>query len=651
MAGPLPGASRFFLDAADPRQPLIGHLCKAFEGVLDPARARAMVDALADARNDPAAIADVLRRHLGELDEPLETLVQRLLRIEGTANQIGWLPLRSMIKVTDGVVQGFKGPTELQRAFRRWISERTADGIDPADLTPERFVEEMRLDLAIRKEGGISVGLDLPTAHERYLDWVHRKFKDADPPVARGELNNTNFAAHPPEDYIKFVSPQRRPALELEALFGPRAARVADSAISSAPNSGTDWARIFGRIAPDPEPDWKARIVGFLTSQTTLRQTVEAAFRTRYPDVPAGEALDERIFIWMQDVLNHHIFNSAEGLDDVLPTMVYDRFLSDHVGDSMLRLLLGPKLMANGIHSGEFVQRLLDAYEAFATVALKLNIPWDTIKFREVGGMFELVQKAMSQAGHVKGYVFELEVVFVVIRNADGSTKVVVQLMLGGKAGPDILLVKGGKVFVIQLKSLAKLSDLYGFNGEAARQTGSDLLRFLDEVDQGMTATDWPDVPVPGHGNKTLDNVWLFYFDARRAPPSEISKANAKTHFDRMNELFRQKNVDISAANGRAMRDEILGTAGQRLEKDTNTRIRQVLEEIIAEADEPISVAELAILRLFFSPKMPAITPALKAKYLARARQVAGFANPLEIGHELRDSNHLYSAAYPAHEP
>ncbi len=665
----------------DLRQPLLRHLCEASGGVLsDETAAGAFLDNLrrAAANQDHAEMERLIRTTLGEVDDAAEdalsTVLRRVMQMSDSNSSIAWLPLEAMIKITGeaGVVRGFKGTTELDNWFQRWRAWRKAEGATGADLAPEAFVAYLRRHNGMKAHprfpGAQTFDDDIAAA--AYERWIRAQIKRNEGSLR--ELTLDDFLAYPPSKYRLNAAPGKRPALAMESMFGPTPARrTGAEAIRRAPGPDkSDWGKKFPRQMKEGGPSWKSDLINLLIDSDAFEAAMLAAFNRRFPEVaniPKPHRLDDvpwdaRAPIWMRDVLIHHIFeagtDAADGLGD---NIMLDTWLRTNLtgsdGDAILTAMLGRKIMDPNttpkLSPEEFVERLLDNYEAFGAVALNMNIPWESGKFRRLGGMFELVQKGMSRSGTVRGYVFELESLFVALSRASDDADLVLQFKIGGLDGPDLMIIAGDSVSVTQMKAYLSVSSLYGWGGEAARQTGSDISRMIDEFGGDLDAL----VARPGHldlqvdlgpkGQKKLSNEWTFFVDGRRNAEGLSTRVldNMARETAEMNTMLARQSDRI--ADNAADFDAFCDAATHRIAKDGPTINETLRRAHDLDLDPGLeTLGELAALRLFLNEKTGLLTDDELHKLIKKAKVANKFNPPLTLKLEARTQQHLADGSF-----
>ncbi len=653
----------------DLRQPLLSHLTKVTEDILTEEAAATLLTRLAAARNDPVEVRRLISEALDGADAPLVRLVRGVLELDEAGTEIAWLPLEAMIKKSENcVVQGFKGTTELDNWFQRWKAWHTEAGRPLNDLTPKNFIDEMRLDQALVKApDGTGIGFTNPVAHQAYRRWVLARVRKAsgDSNIGLGDLDDSHFLAHTADVYMKHMAPGRRPAAAIEALFGPSPmVRSGRHAITGAPGPDkSDWAKIFGRVWRDPEADWLRKVKDLLGNQPELQRKVRAAFDRRFPDGAPPDpgmgdlvnmAWDERIPLWVNDAILNHIERSGALVSDLGDNILLDQLIRESLdspqGDEVLTRLLGKSLMGKGIHSDEFVERLIDSYLVFGAIAVDMNIPWGHAAYARLGGMFELVQKGMSRSGTMRGYAFELEVIYHAIKAHSHNADIVLQFKINNLDGPDLLLVTATKVEVKQMKAYKSISALYHVNGEAARQTGSDIRRFmdeylgdLDELAQGTGPIDWPSIPIEGHGSRQLDNTWTFFVDGRRTPGGLSARVqdNLADQATTLNAML----TNTAQATDENVAD-ILAKSTEKLVKNSSETIADKKTLAMGRADPPLSVAQVALLRMFMKEHMGTLSDDALEALVTRARVASRLNPPIQIAFDVRTIEHLNAASH-----
>lgn len=674
--------------STDLRQPLLSHLREAIAGEMSEADAAALLAELnrPAVRNNPEAMQNAIDAALGEGGgQTLARIMGRVLRYGQNGTEIGWLPLEAMLSIKGGKVVGFKGPEVLNTRFKRWEAKKVAAGANADDLSPEDFIYEMRLDQALEFDAdGVAIGFrNAPDAMEGYRNWVLRQVRKraGSRRRAKSALGPNDYARFPADEYLQKMRPGGKPAAAVEGLFGPSPARrPVQRQISGAGGSGFNhWAKRFGRAAPKPEPDWQAKVVALVTDPAEFNRRM----RERYPDgipTPWQEgnlAWDDRIGIWLNDALIHKVFEVSP---DAAPdqSVVFSYWLRQHImntndagmpldtlsaeGTKVLTALMGPKAMKEGVHSEEFLDRLIDSYVSFGAVANRLNVPWDSGAYRRHGGMFELVQKCMSRSGTPRGYVFELETIFVAIQRYGPDADMYFQFKIAKKDGPDMMLVDGNTVRVFQAKAHINVADVYGWTGVAAKQTGSDISRMLDEFGPDfaeltpeqfetllntMGALDIP-VKLDDTTTKRLHSEWTYSVDGRR-PGHTVTGAqiaNMRTATEEMNAMFLRNATDDDVLSQADVFNDFCNRATHRLSTDGATVGETLQRASRLQTAPPLTLAEAAILRLFLQGAKGELTDGALTVLIRKARLAGKFDPPLKILLDLRTKDHLDNAGF-----
>ncbi|HKI75115.1 MAG TPA: hypothetical protein VJ998_10740, partial [Pseudomonadales bacterium] len=291
----------------------------------------------------------------------------------------------------------------------------------------------------------------------------------------------------------------------------------------------------------------------------------------------------------------------------------------------------------------------------FGATAVNMGIPWAHGPYARVGGMFELVQKGMSRAGTVRGFTFELECVFTSIREFinDAGVDIILQFKILGKDGPDMLLVTATKVRIRQMKAYISVSAVYGWTGEAARQTGSDISRMIDAFGSDLDALLAKSGPLKldvdlgePKGTRELDSEWTFFVDGRRdaADLSASVQRNALERTDEMNAMFSR--TGDSVTNHTEEFAQFCADATHQIAKDGPSIGETLIRASGRQANPPLSMAEVAILRLFLNEKTGLLSDEALDTLIKKARVAARFDPPLKITLDIRTKQHLKAGSF-----
>ncbi len=521
-AGSLPSnfgtGSRNAIEAA--RQQAMKHFSDAYGGVLDPDEASDLLDRIVRAADDPDEIARILREAGDELDSPLASLVSRMIRLGATKGDLAFLPVQSLVKTGRHGIEGFKAPPELDMMYQRWVS--TLD--DTADTSAEAFIRQTRA--GVIAQGSPPVFAD-NVLQKRYVEYVKRRAGNNNPSPA-------DFAQHSPDAYLKAVSPNGRPRAILDGLFGPAVRDV----IEATPRKVKRWNNFFPRETLAAPSSFKATLQGYLGTDTTaLYGKIDDLYKLRYPGT--NQAPDD-VKQWIFDALQHHLDEAAGD------------------PDAALDLLCGQKTMRKGIHPDEFLHRLMDAEDILENTVRNagFNVSQNRMEdIRRIPGMFDLVQKVMTRSGYEKGYVFELELIIETLEEGlEEGDRLVLQLILDHKDGPDMIILRGGRAIIKQAKSFNRLSSISGFYGGGLKQMGSDLRRIIADsdarrlaegLDPDATGT-WPQIKAPGiDGTYTVDNVFTFILDKSRIKSPHPRPLSAAEFADEFGPLDRVSDFGV----------------------------------------------------------------------------------------------------------
>jgi hypothetical protein len=349
-----------------------------------------------------------------------------------------------------------------------------------------------------------------------------------------------------PFDYVTGERAGRSHAL-LNLLFGEgyrNALREAAGIRTPRLQPAALWPRLVACLWPPPDA----------LAVPRLRQLLQV--RTIDPDVPPGalRAAVESVIERTSVVVNPERVNRATGMIYALAK----RYAPDgdiaQLTDEALLELMGKPMSVD-----EFIHRLVIGFDIMADEADLIG-PELLDKLLRVQGVESFLEMVLQKSGYEHGYTFEVFLVLRELFDELDPSRIWMQIVVGGKQGPDIgrIIVDelGRRVRLIQAKSYRDINALLrpSETGEIWRQMRSDLLRL--KADGFMvTGPDGTRLPIDRTIEFAIDwwHLRKTSFRMDGIDPADLHSLREST--DEVSEAFKTKYVNDKVAELQAYLD------------------------------------------------------------------------------------------------
>lgn len=313
-----------------------------------------------------------------------------------------------------------------------------------------------------------SKGFVIKEINDSYEDWVRREataWDDLDP-ATRGTKDDWLSR----ERFVQKVS-RGKARMLLDLLLGPNPGTR--MSIPRTVRKTKHWRSVnHDWVNEAPLPGSRQAIVDLVKNREKLREKVVEVLTHTNNEVLArgGSEVDDSVEFILTYLERR---TPAGGLEDMSP---------EH-----LVPILGQK---KELSPRDFVHSVLEARNSIERSMELIGEAQGNRSLWSIRGIEGALDGAVQKTGYEKGFVFELELTVELEDLAGrpgalaGKTvdTVIVQVRIGGKSGPDwVIISTGGRAIIAQAKSFDSHTNLVGFTGAYFKQFSSDLRRLWRE--------------------------------------------------------------------------------------------------------------------------------------------------------------------------
>ncbi len=319
-----------------------------------------------------------------------------------------------------------------------WAAENPSAAVAPPTFTPERTVDHVKQLEQWAEDMHARATPSATTQVPRRLPFDY---------VAGNRSGRSHELLN-----VLFGEGYRRRLLEAAGLRNPRLQQAAL------------WPRLVACVWPVADAQAVARLRGLLAgSRTGLRSAVADLIDRTSVQFSAQRAE------LVTDQITALVTRYAPNGD-----------LSQLTDDALLTLMGKPMSV------DEFIHRLVIGFDILADEADLIG-PELLEQLLEVKGIESFLEMVLQKSGHEHGYVFEVFLVVRELARVGDPDRIWMQIVVGGKQGPDIGRIlddaAGVRVQLIQAKSYRDVNALMrpSDTGEIWRQMRSDLIRLAKD--------------------------------------------------------------------------------------------------------------------------------------------------------------------------